>query len=132
MMFRQFPVLLAIVERRGCCVHAPGRQRRLEALYRRQRLCNALRCTFRPRFGQDHTRARLPGKRLPGALLGGQRGVEKPLGLRPRERQILLGNPKLCKARFELHAPVPVEGDRLPIHLGSRRRQALERTLVVS
>ena len=57
MMFRQFPVLLAIVERRGRCVHAPGGQRCFETLYRRQRLCDALRCTFRPRFDKGDARA---------------------------------------------------------------------------
>src|ERR1700722_13353868 len=94
-------------------VHLPGGQRYLETLHCGDRLCDAVtRASVIP-VGEGDPGVDLPGKPLPGALLGGERPVEKPLSLQPRANEIALREPQLSQACRKRHAPITVETHRI-------------------
>ncbi len=61
-----------------------------------------------------------------------ERGLEKPLALRPRLRDISFGEPEFGERGCKHQAAAPILSNPLPIHLIARPREVLQGALMVS
>jgi hypothetical protein len=91
------------------CVNSPVGERDFEALHRRQSFGDTFSRALQISFGDRDPGICFPRQRLPSALCGIQRNLEKPLCLSSRLPQGSLRKPKFRQRRFEHHAGVPVK-----------------------